>query len=94
MKLWILRPNPERKCSADPWREYDTAGGFIVRAPSEKVARRYAKAHQGTEGQTWLPGRLVETSPSPWEDQAMSTCEELTPDNGTEGVIMRDFRAG
>ncbi len=60
---------------------YDEAQGFVVRATSAHTARTIASQHAGDEGgDTWLL-------------PPFSSCIELHVD-GTEAIILRDFRAG
>lgn len=90
MKLWLLRPNEQRKdkgiSNVDPWEPwYDKCFGAVVRAETEKQAR--AMVEPGDEG-----GRLywMKYKKNPWLDPEMSTCEELAP-NGDAGLIIKDF---
>lgn len=72
MKLWMLKPLKDWK----PW--YDRAFGFIVRAPSAKMARKLAAEKAGDEG-----GQV-------WMDPNKTKCEELNADGEAE-VVLRDF---
>jgi len=84
MKLWILRPINEDQGPWVPW--YDKAFGFVVRAETEDQARRFAHEMGADENRE-------EKGVNPWMDDSLSTCEELDAD-GSEGVVMSDFRAG
>ena len=72
MKLYHLTRNQT---------SYDEAREFVVRAPSEPMARRYAAEQAGDEGR------------DAWLDPSRSTCELLTT-KGEAGVIVRDFHEG
>lgn len=60
---------------------YDEAQGFVVRATSPRAARNLASQHAGDEGaETWLQPKYA-------------SCTEVRLD-GTETIVLRDFRAG
>ena len=82
MKLWLLRPvesvlkiDRERLNPWHPW--YDKSFGFVVRAPTEDMARFIASEKCGAEGR------------EPWLNAEYSTCVELLPE-GAEGMVMED----
>ncbi len=78
MKLWLLRP-------VTRWHApYDTADGFVVRAPTESEARAIAQENGGDER---------DTDGAAWTDPELSTCVELLAD-GEPGVVLRDYDAG
>ena len=96
MRLWLIRPRsiePKEgiiECAHrdddGPWDCWpDTAVGFVVRAASEQEARSFADENAGYE-KSYGADRA-------WLDDALSSCEELSP-NGETGLIMRDFRRG
>jgi len=78
MKLWILRPIEGEGDWSD---EYDVARSFVVRARSEKDARKLVQPFAGDEG-----SRV-------WTHPKKSTCTELKV-TGKKEVIIRDFHAG
>ena len=85
MKLWLLRPAEGLPSTTSPWVPfYDKAFGFVVRAETEKEARRMANEEGGAE--------KVEAShdEDPWINPRLSTCVELTAD-GEPGVVILDF---
>jgi hypothetical protein len=82
--LWQLAKRIEFEWSRpdNPWKSaYDVCEGFVVRAESEGKARQYASEQAGDEGK------------DAWLDAKFSHCEQLEH-FGSEGVILRDFRAG
>ena len=64
-----------------PNYDYDENAGFVIRAETETDARRQAAGYSADEG------------PQTWTDPDYSHCWHLS-DDGTPGVILRDFRAG
>jgi hypothetical protein len=106
MKLWLLRPlgkyleedSPNYSKEDNPWVPwYDKAFGFVIRAETEKRARKIAQAHGGDEIDEWKrEGKIGEwkcgKQPT-WLDVRYSTCTELTAD-GPEELIMEEFKAG
>lgn len=64
-----------------PWREYDTAAAFIVRAKNVKSARIMAGLEAGDEGM------------GAWHNPKLTSCKILK-DSGKEQIILRDFNAG
>ena len=81
MKLWILKPiSTDEGTAWSPW--YDKAFGFIVRAETEAMARIIADESAGNEN---------DNAVLPWLDPSQSSCTELTPDGGAEGLVMMDF---
>jgi hypothetical protein len=89
MKLWLLRPRDDLPDQDDPWwNRHDKAHGFVVRAQTEQQAREIAHQHAGDENQasTYIK--------APWLDPRYSTCKQLLPDVGMEGVIIRDYLTG
>jgi hypothetical protein len=91
MKIWLLRPVAVDKLpGCNPWLPwYDKAFGFVVRAESEELARKFAHAEAGAENHYGLIYPNAKTD-CPWLDPAYSTCEELLSD-GDAGVILRDL---
>lgn len=86
MKLWLLRPRDDLSDQDDPWwKRHDKAHGFVVRAETEQQAREIAHQQAGAENRT---SALTD---APWLDPKYSTCKQLLPDVGMEGVIVRDF---
>lgn len=81
MKLWILEPHEPRP---DPWRQWDVALGFVVRAETEADARALADRSAGDEN--W-------ENRHPWLDPQLASCKELTPEGPPE-VVICDFKAG
>ena len=68
--LWILRPKP-----AAFWRfGYGQAAGFVIRANTEKKARKLAHKHAGDE---------LKRYPGAWLDPIQSTCKILTAEGKT-----------
>lgn len=84
MTLYLLRPIK----NWTPW--YDCAFGFVVRASSEKEARRLAQENGGDESDGWDGGKKVDVPA--WTDPSLSTCVVLQNDGPSE-VIIRDFAA-
>lgn len=81
MKLWVLRPNKSLKYLDEPWKPWhDKVYGFVVRAETEKEARKLASNLCGDEGE------------DAWLSDKFSTCEELTT-AGNPRVIMIDFQS-
>lgn len=91
MKLWLLHPMKDLVANDDPWEPwYDKAFGFVVRAETEKAARRFAHDRAGDENRGEFLGSKIADTNSPWLDVKYSTCTELLPE-GEAGVVMRDF---
>ncbi len=89
MKLWLLRPVIESGLW-DPW--YDKAFGFVVRAKTEKQARKMAEKQSGDESRHhYTADKAVVPMKQAWIDPSYSTCVELTAD-GDSGVVICDFR--
>lgn len=61
--------------------KYDTAQAFVVRAATSQQARKFAAKMAGDEGSAF------------WTDPKLSKCARLFED-GEEGVVLRDFKAG
>lgn len=60
---------------------YDSARGFVVRAPNSRTARKLASEWAGDEGaHTWLSPKC-------------STCQKILNSNLPK-IILRDFHAG
>ena len=74
MKLWLLRPKKNI-----PF--FDVVEGFVIRAETERNARKMASKACGDEG------------PGLWKLKTLSTCVELTS-NGPEEIIVRNFNSG
>lgn len=77
----------------DPWEvPYDKHSGFVVRAETEKEARKIAQSSAADES-----GRNEEPRPAwvniAWLYAKYSTCVELTSE-GKAGVVMSRFNAG
>lgn len=85
MKLWLLRPVDGLrtfKGRPNPWYPwYNKCFGFVIRAETEKDARKIAAEDCRNEGE------------SAWMDVRYSTCKELLP-NGEAGIIIEDFSIG
>lgn len=88
MKLWLLRPAANLAAGNNPWKPwYDRTFGFVIRADSEKAARAIADDEGGPEcGSRFGLNKGIPA----WTDPAYSTCIELLPEGGDEGVIMQD----
>ena len=84
MQLWILRPIDVEEKDSLWYTPYDKMFGFVVRAKTEKIARRIAHRNGGDENRS---------GKSPWLHGNLTTCERLT-DNGHERLVMADFNAG
>jgi hypothetical protein len=82
MKLWLLRPINQNAEDGpwDPW--YDRCFGFVVRAESADAARRIAAPEGGSENPHYC-----RADGSPWLDEALSSCVELSADGAAEIVI-------
>jgi hypothetical protein len=81
MRLWLLRPrNPDDGIFRDD--NWDRSHGHVVRAATAHEARRHA-----------LNSQYDYHRENVWLDEALTTCEELTPD-GKPGVVLTDFHAG
>ena len=80
MKLWLLRPNEDRPRGDDPWNPwFNRCFGVVVRARTEKEARRIAHEQEGAQlGDAWLTDRH-------------STCVPMSH-AGEPGVIISDLR--
>jgi hypothetical protein len=86
MKLWLLRPRDDLPEQEDPWwNRRDTVHGFVVRADTEQQARELAHKNAAQEN------RGSVCTAAPWLDPRYSVCEQLLPDVGVEGVIIRDL---
>ena len=64
-----------------PATSFDVLDAVVVRAPTPHSARRMAANVKGTEG--------ADT----WTDASRSSCVRLR-DDGKEGVVLRDYKAG
>jgi len=92
MKLWILRPNKQLPEGEDPWEPwYDKTFGFVVRAETEKEARKLANAEGGAETGA-ASHNVYRKGGDPWLDPAFTSCLELTSDDEA-GVVIEDHRA-
>lgn len=92
MKLYLLRPIHTN--GDDPWEPwYDKAFGFVVRAKDEKAAREFAHADAGDENRGESLRKKISDTIAPWREPKYSTCIELVPKGGEEGVIIKDFAA-
>lgn len=78
MKLWILK--------AKKPVGYDSYNSFVVRAESEKNARKLAAESKGDENYISRPVSF-------WESPDFSSCEELTA-LGPEEIVVGSFNAG
>jgi hypothetical protein len=74
MKLWLIETIQD--CG------YDVANAFVVRAETEKEARKFASKGRGDEGEKH------------WLDESKSTCVQLSAGKGPLGIILRDFTSG
>ena len=86
MKLWLLQPVenlPDKYNPFEPW--YDKASGFVIRAETEKKARKIANKNGGDE-------LGLDRKDKPWLDPKLTSCRELIPE-GKEQLILKDFRA-
>lgn len=89
MKLWLMRPRDDLPEQDDPWwNRRDSVHGFVVRADTEEQARDIAHQHAAEEN------RSSALTAAPWLDPKYSSCQQLLPDVGIEGVIIRDFLSG
>lgn len=75
MLFLLERDDPEGKI-------YDCNDAFLVRARSEKQARKIASKRQSGD-----------EPPQTWLDPKKSSCE-IVPADGEPGIIMTDFHAG
>ena len=87
MRLWILRAREELPESDNPWEPwYDKAVAFVVRAATEKEARRLANDSGGDEtgpvrnDEYRMGGDL-------WLDPKYSTCAELAGAGEPEMIV-------
>ncbi len=86
MKLWLLRPRDDLPEQDDPWwNRRDSVQGFVVRADTEEQARELAHLHAAQENSS------AAFTAAPWLDPKYSVCQQLLPDVGIEGVIIRDL---
>jgi hypothetical protein len=89
MKLWLLRPRDDLTEQEDPWwNRRDMVHGFVIYADSEAEAREIAHQNAASENQS---SALTQ---APWLNPKYSTCKQLLPDVGMEGVIIRDYVSG
>lgn len=85
-KLWLLRPQkPILWPLSNPWNDYDTVDGFVIRAETEQEARQLAQRNAGTECGSVDPEHG--TIPA-WTDKRYSSCVELHDDGDTEIVMI------
>lgn len=78
MKLWKLESNRDRPEWSWP---YDKKHGYVIRAASEREARKMASTHASDEGS------------AVWRDPESTTCVQIDIDGDPE-VLMIDFCAG
>lgn len=84
MNLWLLRPVEGLPDSDNPWKPwYGKSFGFVVRAETEKIARKLAQAKSGDEDSSGY---------TPWVDEKYATCVVLEP-SGDEEIVIQDFEA-
>ena len=94
MKLWLLTARRDLPHDDDPWEPwYDKAFGFVIRAESEKLARKLVWEGHGNE----VPHNVRELdkrarAKTAWLNPAYSKCERLMP-GGKPEVILVDFHA-
>ncbi len=97
MKLYLLRPLKVWQ----PW--YDKCFGMVIRANSEEEARKEASNHSGDEDSKSYDGGGfydddigddidVVVNVSVWQNNQLTSCEELTND-GDPGLVIKDFAA-
>jgi hypothetical protein len=78
VKLWLLEP------VEGVYLDYDYTWRLVIRAPSEDVARQMAQGNARYEDNL---------TAGFWTDPTRSRCVELHQD-GAQGIIITDFRAG
>jgi len=94
MKLWLLRAQKNLPRGDDPWEPwYDKTFGFVVRAETEKEARKFAHDNAGDENRGRLFSNKAAATKTPWLEAKYSTCTELSV-KGDIGVVLKDFQAG
>jgi len=113
MKLFHLRPNPGRDLkensegnTRDPFRGYDIRTGFVIRAESEKQARKIAEENTGDEIYSsydkWLDGdtsreELEEDEfiyyDGIWTNENLVECTEIDT-GGEEEIVLSSYRRG
>ena len=81
-KAWLLRPRYAGPTSKWGGRAGLEKGfGFVVRAKTEKEARRIASVGAGEEGESaWLLNRY-------------SSCQDLASEIGEIGILLSDVRS-
>ena len=89
MKLWLLKARDDLPAGDDPWAPwYDRIHGYVIRAPSEAVARQMAQK-TGKEETSGLEAR----SATVWLDPVYSTCTALEAE-GEEEIVLIDLALG
>lgn len=84
MKLWLLvrkRGSLVDEKNRPIFAEFDVNDNFVIRAVSEKRARKIASREAADEGA------------ATWMDKRFSTCVLITSE-AAEGVVLRSFHAG
>lgn len=88
--LWLLRPKNFLPADDNPWNPwYDKCFGFVIRADSEKEARKLANENGRDECRGEFFGKRVSNTTTPWLDEEYSTCVEV-PDIGPSEIVMQD----
>ena len=94
MKLWLLEARRDLSEEDDPWEPwYDKCFGMVVFALSEEAARSLADSNAGDENRGEFMGETISKTTHPWLDSKYSTCIELKPPYGKEGVILKDYKS-
>lgn len=93
--LWLLRPRDFLPDDDNPWNPwYDKCFGFVIRADSEKEARKLANENGRDENRGEFLNKKVAHTTSPWLDERYSTCINLSDiDIGPSRIIMQDNHA-
>ena len=92
MKLWILKSKDPPEGKEDPWVPwYNKAFGFVIRAKTEKQARKLANDNGGSETGE-ISHVIYRTGGDPWLDPEFSSCEELQS-KGKSEVIMKNYKS-
>ncbi len=95
MKLWLLKARDEELPDDDnPWvPRHDKTFGVVVRAKTEKRARKYAQSAAKDEKNATRSGNNVPICSTPWIEKKYASCVELTG-AGEGEVILIDSLAG
>lgn len=94
MKLWLLEARRDLAEEDDPWNPwYDKCFGMVIVASTRQEARKLAHSSAGDEnGEEILDKDNFKTT-HPWLHPKYSTCKELKPPYGKEGVILKNVMA-